>query len=30
MNECCDIDQLINNATISRGITSKPVCTFWA
>jgi len=30
MNECCDIDKLIVNAAISRGITSKPLCTFWA
>jgi len=28
MDECCDIDQLIINATISRGIASKPLCTF--
>jgi len=28
MNECCDIDQLIVNAAISHGITSKPLCTF--
>jgi len=24
------INQLIINATIRRGITSKPLCTFWA
>jgi len=30
MHECCDIDQLIVNAAISRGITSKLLCTFWA
>ena len=29
-NECCDIDQLIVNAAISRGITSKPLCTLRA
>jgi len=28
MNECSDIDQLIVNAAISRGITSKPLCIF--
>jgi len=30
MNECCDIDQLIITAAVSRGITSKPLCLFWA
>jgi len=29
-NECCDIDQLIVNAAISRGVTSKLLCTFLA
>jgi len=28
-NKCSDIDQLIVNATISCGIMSKPLCTFW-
>jgi len=30
MNECYDIDQLIVNATISQGVTSKSLCTLWA
>jgi len=25
-----EFDQLIVNAAISRGIMSKPLCTFWA
>jgi len=30
MNECCDIDKLIVNAAISRGITSKLLRTLKA
>ena len=28
MNECCDTDQLIVNADVRRGITSKPLLVY--